>query len=224
MYTYMRSSIRSLGILLLAAGLTVGLTTSAQAQLGVAGGLNLSSDDDLELQNRQQTLSNSTGYHVGLVYDIGLGALSVRPGIFYRHVGSYDFGNVSAGGNESLDLSTIEAPLDVRLTVLPLPFIDPYLMAGPKLTIPRGEGELGDETEEVSVTANVGFGFAVAVPKLPIELQPEVRYEFGTSNYIEDEFDIEDQTFSPSDPQFSTFSIRLNIVSRSMDDDDEDDE
>mgnify|MGYP006288726825 CR=1 FL=1 len=224
MHTFTRSSVRSLLVLLVAGGLMVGLSAPAQAQLGVAGGLNFSSDDDLELQSRQETISNSTGYHVGLVYDLGLGALSLRPGIFYRHVGSYDFGNISAGGSESLNLSAIEVPIDARLTVLPLPFIDPYLMAGPKLTIPRGEEEFSDATEDLSLTANVGFGFAITVPKLPIELQPEVRYEFGTTNYIEDEFEIGDQTFSPEDPKFSTFSIRLNIVSRSMDDDDDDDD
>lgn len=188
--------------------------TPAQAQFGVAAGLNFESTDDIRASGSQEAaFDNSTGYHVGIVYDLGVGPLSIRPGVLYRRVGEVRIPTTQEAV-VARNLSTIEVPVDLRLTVLPLPVIKPYLMAGPMASFPLGEDELGDLTEDVSVSANVGLGATISLPKLPISLQPELRYEFGLTSYIgDDDVEIGGASFDPQDdPKFSAFSVRLNVL------------
>jgi hypothetical protein len=192
----------------------------AHAQFGIAGGLNFESTDDIRGSvqggvsgTQEAAFDNSTGYHIGLVYDLGLGPVSVRPGVFFRRVGDV----VLPSGPEEVverSLNTIEVPVDLRLTVLPLPVVKPYLLAGPMASFPIGEDELDDLTEDVSVSANVGLGATISLPGLTFSLQPELRYEFGLTSYIGDESaEVGGVTFNPEDePNFSAFSVRLNVL------------
>lgn len=186
----------------------------AQAQLGVAAGLNFESTDDIQASGSQEAaFDNSTGYHIGLVYDLGVGPLSVRPGVLYRRVGDIEFPSGTADAVLSRSLSTIEVPVDVRLTVLPLPVVSPYLMAGPMVSFPLGEDELGDLTEDVSLSANIGAGATISVPGLPLSLQPELRYEFGLTSYIGEDAQVGDVSFDvQNEPKLSAFSVRLNVL------------
>lgn len=203
---------------LLAALLFVLGTAPAQAQLGITGGLNFESTDDIQNSGGgpNAAFDNSTGYHLGVVYDLGLGPVSVRPGFLYRKVGSYeiqgqDVGSEVTGGN--FDVTAYEVPVDLRFTVLPTPVISPYLLAGPQFTFVNGEDEFDDATEDLSFSLNIGAGTDITLPGLPITLQPELRYEFGATTFIKDDFEIGDQTISPEDsPRFSAFSLRLNVL------------
>lgn len=191
------------------------VATPAQAQLGVGGGLNFESAGDIQTStNNNATLDNSTGYHLGVVYELGLGPATLRPGFFYRRVGTFEFSTDALPQGESrFDVSAWQVPVDLRFTVLPTPLISPYVLAGPMATFPRGEDEFDDATEEISYSLNVGVGANISLPALSLNIQPELRYEFGASKFIKDDFEIGDTEFQPQDsPSFSSFGLRVNVV------------
>lgn len=185
-----------------------GLTAvPVQAQLGVAAGLNFESLNDIETTTDDNaTVENATGYHLGLVYDLGLGPVNLRPGLYYRKIGTYDFPDSKS------DVTAWEVPVDLRLTVLPVPLLNPYVLGGAKATFPQGENEFDDELEDVSYMFNVGAGANISLPGLGATLQPELRYEFGATDYVEDEFEIGGTTFRPSERKFSAFALRLHVL------------
>jgi len=156
--------------------------------------------------NDNATLDNATGYHLGVVYDFGLGPVNFRPGFFYRKMGTYDF------PDSRYDVSAFEVPVDIRVTVLPLPVVKPYVLGGPNAFFPQSEGEFDDELEDVSYTFNVGVGADVSVPGTDILLQPELRYEFGATDYVSDDFSIGGTDFEPSDRKVSAFALRLSVL------------
>ncbi|WP_263786152.1 porin family protein [Salinibacter grassmerensis] len=190
------------------------VVTPAQAQLGVSGGLNFESAGDIETSRTgNATLDNSTGYHVGLVYELGLGAATIRPGFFYRRVGTFEFSGDVLQGETQFDVSSWQVPVDVRFTVLPTPLVKPYVLAGPMATFPRGEGDFGDATEDISYSLNVGIGANISIPTVSLKIQPELRYEFGASKFIKDDFEIGGTSFQPQDsPSFSAFGLRVNVI------------
>ncbi|NBC84928.1 MAG: outer membrane beta-barrel protein [Bacteroidetes bacterium] len=186
----------------------------AQAQFGIAGGLNFESSDDISTSSTEANFENSTGYHIGVVYDAGFGPVNIRPGFFYRKVGTYEFGSTTGGAAAgTVDIATFEVPVDVRLNILTTPVVTPYVLAGPMLTIPRSnvegfnDNDFDDFTEDVSLSANVGVGVQVALPAVPFKLQPELRYEFGISEYVDT-----DAVEVSESPKFSAFSLRLNVL------------
>jgi len=200
---------------LLALVLALGTAVPTQAQLGVAGGLNFESAGDIETSTTNNaTLDNSTGYHIGLVYEFGLGAATIRPGFFYRRVGTFEFGpSALPQGENRFDVSAWQVPLDLRFTVLPTPLVSPYVLAGPMATFPRGEDDFDDATEEISYSLNVGIGANISLPATSLKIQPELRYEFGATKFIQDDFEIAGQDFSPQDsPNFSAFGLRVNVI------------
>ena len=190
----------------------------AQAQLGVAGGLNFESIDDVEAGSGSATLDNSTGYHVGLVYDLSVGPVGIRPGVYYRRVGTFDLSKVS---NQLVDakytVTAWEIPVDLRYTFLPTPIISPYLSAGPKATLPRGEGDFDDALTDIAYSLNVGVGADISLPGLSWTLQPELRYTFGASGLFAEDKEVtlgsNNVTFTPSDsPRLSSIALRLHLL------------
>lgn len=209
------TSTRSVFSFLFAVLLFVGVSAPAQAQLGVAGGLNFESAGDIETTTAgNATLDNSTGYHLGLVYELGLGAATLRPGFFYRRVGTFEFStDALPQGETRFDVSAWQVPVDLRFTVLPTPLVSPYVLAGPMATFPRGEDEFDDATEEISYSLNVGIGASISLPASSLKIQPELRYEFGASKFIKDDFEIGDTEFQPQEtPRFSAFGLRVNVL------------
>ncbi|WP_103019980.1 outer membrane beta-barrel protein [Salinibacter altiplanensis] len=192
--------------------LLLGLTVSpAQAQFGIAAGANFDSVDDI--QDAENVQNTSTGYHIGAVYDLSLGPVSLRPGLFYRKIGSYDFSDVSGSDVGDLDVTAFEVPVDVRVTVFPFPFVRPYVMGGPNAFLPQSsEDDFDDNFEDVSFTFNIGVGADVSLPGVGVTLQPEFRYEFGASDYIDDAFEVGGKDFSPSDQTLSAYALRLNVL------------
>lgn len=182
----------------------------AQAQLGIAAGLGFDSLSDIETTtdvSENATVDNATGYHLGVVYELGLGPVNLRPGLLYRKVGSYEFPNSTS------DVTAWEVPVDVRISVLPVPLINPYLVGGPNAVFPRADvSEFDDELEDVSYTFNIGAGANISLPGVGLTLQPEVRYEFGATDYVNDEFEFGGTTFSPSNRKFSAFALRLHAI------------
>ena len=198
----------------------VSAASPAQAQIGIAGGLNFESAGDISTETAKANFENSTGYHVGVVFELGLGPINIRPGGFYRRVGEFDFSQVSDQlQNAQYTVSAWEIPVDVRVPILATPFISPYILGGPKATIPRGEDEFDDAVEDISYTLNVGVGAQISLPGSSLRLQPELRYEFGATGFIKEGTEIDlpgeagDVRFEPEDsPKFSTFALRLNVL------------
>jgi hypothetical protein len=203
---------------LLAAFLLILGTAPAQAQFGITGGLNFESTDDIRNSaGGEAAFDNSTGYHLGVVYNLGIGPVDIRPGFLYRRVGTYELRDIpTEAGNAldgSFDVTAYEVPVDLRFTVLPTPVVSPYLLAGPQFTFVNGEDDFDDATEDLSFSLNVGAGTDITLPGLPITLQPELRYEFGATTFVKDDFEIGDVDFEPQDePRFSAFSVRLTVL------------
>ncbi len=200
---------------LLALLIAILTTVPAHAQLGITAGLNFDSVDDIQTStdNLSGNFDNSTGFHIGAVYNIGAGPLDIRPGVIFRQVGEYDFEGTDLQDSESFDVSVIEVPLDFKLQVLPTPIVKPYVLGGPMLSFPSSEDEFDDATESTAFSFNVGAGLGIAVPGLGLTLEPELRYEFGATTFLKDDFEIGGQTFEPQDePKFSAFSVRLHLL------------
>jgi opacity protein-like surface antigen len=188
--------------------LMAGTAAPAQAQFGVAAGLNFESVDDIETSTQNNaTIDNATGYHVGVVYDLGLGPLNLRPGLFYRDLGT-EFEFPDSRG----DVAAWEVPVDVRVSVLPLPLVNPYILGGPKASFYRSDvDEFDDALEEVTYSFTLGVGASLSVGST-LTLQPELRYDFGATDYVSDDFEIGGTEFSPEDPKLSSFALRLNVL------------
>jgi len=189
----------------------------AQAQLGVAGGLNFESIDDVKAGSGSATLDNSTGYHVGVVYDLSVGPVGIRPGVYYRRVGTFDLSTVGGLAETKYTVSAWEIPVDLRYTFLPTPIVSPYLAAGPKLTLPRGEDDFDEAVTDITYSLNVGVGANISLPGLSWTLQPELRYTFGASGFFEENKEVtlggNNVTFTSSDsPRLSSFALRLHLL------------
>lgn len=188
----------------------------AQAQLGVSAGANFDSVEDIKAEaGNGGTLENATGYHLGVVYDFGVGPLNFRPGVFYRKIGTFEFPELRSDGSTiESDVSAIEVPVDVRLTFVALPVVSAYLLGGPNAVFPRSDGEFENELEDVSYTFNIGVGAGISVPGVDLTLQPELRYEFGATDYVSETFQLGDDgpTFEPTDRKISAFALRLNVL------------
>ncbi|MFB6229774.1 MAG: outer membrane beta-barrel protein [Salinibacter sp.] len=200
---------RTFSSALVALALVGAIAVPARAQLGVSAGLGFDALNDIETTtnaSENATLENATGYHLGLVYDLGLGAFSLRPGLFFRKVGTYDFPDSQS------DVTTWEVPVDLRVTLLPTPLLSAYVLGGPKAVFPQGENKFDDALEEVSYVFDVGVGADVSLPGADLTLQPELRYEFGATDYVEDNFTIGGTEFKPSDRTLSAFALRLNVI------------
>lgn len=191
---------------LLAVLFLIGSTAPAQAQWGVAAGLNFESASDIST-NRNATVESSTGYHAGVVYALSLGPLNLRPGFLYRKVGqTYQFPNNKA------DVSAWEVPVDIRVSLLTTPLVSPYVVGGPKASFYRSDlPDFDDDLESVSYSFVVGLGAQITLGSLP-KLQPELRYDFGATDYVDETIEIGDTTFRQEDPRLSAFALRLNIL------------
>lgn len=202
---------RTLRFLALAALLAIAFATprAAQAQFGVAGGLNFTDLGDIGTQGN---FENSTGYHVGIFYDKEFGPLAIRPGVFYRRLGEYEFGGMEGGATASANVSSFEVPVDVRFEFFALPLVDPYILGAPVLVIPRGEDDFGDGLSDVALNADIGLGTEVSLPGLRITPLIELRYSFGVTDFV-DGGELEDAIGIPADEgeRLNTFMLRVGV-------------
>ena len=206
----MKRNVLRTASLALVLALALAVTPQAQAQVGLAGGLNFNQLDDISATDANANFENSTGYHIGVFYDLGLGPIAIRPGIMYRQVGTYEFSDLPAGAEE-VNLNAIEVPIDVRWRVLPLPLVKPYLLAGPVLTFPQAEGAF-DDTESLNLNADIGAGVEITLPGIGFTLMPELRYGIATSSFLEDEITIGCTDIQPEDEaRLNSIMLRLNV-------------
>lgn len=182
----------------------------AKAQLGFAAGLNFESVSDINSSGLEGTYDNASGYHAGLFLDFGAGPIGLRLGAFYRDLGEFEV--TLAGLKNTVDVTALDFPLDLRFAVIPTPVVKPYLMAGPVFSIPRSSDEEYDESlEDISVAGNVGFGLEISLAG--ITLLPEFRYTVGVTPFVKNEFTLGGRTFvaEKNDQRSNTAMLRVGI-------------
>jgi hypothetical protein len=154
----------------------------------------------------QATIDNASGYHMGVFFDTEIGPVGLRLGAFYR-----DLGEFSIEGFRDVSVTMLEFPIDLRLGVIPIPFLNPYLFAGPVFSIPESDDEEFTEAlEDFNMAGNIGAGFAIDMGGMT--LMPEFRYGVGVSRFTKDEFTLAGQTITTDTTQrLNTIQLRLGI-------------
>jgi hypothetical protein len=171
-------------ILILTGLLTLAPAVAAQIpSFGAAVGVNFASLGDAGTVD----LDNATGFHAGVYADLGLGGVSVRPGLFYVRAGRV------LASDENVDWVAI--PVDVRLS-LGTPLVKPYALVGPEARVPLGE-VFADGTRSFAVAANIGVGVEVGGFLLPSGFA-EIRYGLDLSG-LRDDPDVDE-------------SVKVNVV------------
>jgi len=170
--------------LLLAALLALAPAAAAQIpSFGAAVGVNFASLGDAGAVD----LDNATGFHAGVYADLGLGPVSVRPGLFYVRAGRL------LTSDEQVDWIAI--PVDVRAS-LGTPLVKPYAFIGPEARVPLGE-VFADGSRSFALAANIGVGVEVGGFLLPNAFA-EVRYGLDLSG-LRDDPDVDE-------------SVKVNVV------------
>ncbi len=184
----------------------------AQAQVIVSLGLNFNSVSDVDFGSRDATFDNKTGWHAGLAYDFALGPLGVRAGVRYMDAGALYEDSFEGIPNidDKVSINLLEFPVDLRFR-FNAPIITPYVMAGPVVRIPVvSDDGFKDSLESLSVAGGVGAGLEVGLAGF--QLFPEIRYTFGISRFLKEDFELGGRTFTASDDQrLNAFMISLGI-------------
>jgi hypothetical protein len=186
------------------------LAPAAHAQFGLAAGLNFDRMGDIEARDASATFENASGYHVGAFFDLGVGPLAIRPGLFYRNIQ-----NIEAGGDldrRTFDLNLVEIPIDFRVRAM-TPIVRPYVLAGPVIRFASTrDDDFEDMIENLSMAGNLGAGVEVALPGTGLRFFPELRYSFGLTRFTKDEFTIGGVNFRSEGRQSdSSVMLRLGI-------------
>lgn len=200
-------------VALLAGGLAAAGTARAQGGLGITAGLNFNALSDIEVNNRDATFDNASGWHLGLWFDLPLGPVSVRPGIRYMDAGSVfetdDEDVFGVPGFGDFNVSLIEVPIDVRFR-FGMPLVAPYVMAGPVLRFPSGGDDDDDRLESFSYAGSLGVGVELGLGG--IRLFPELKYTFGISRFTKKDFEIGGTTIRPDDNgNLNTIMLSLGV-------------
>lgn len=208
----LRNPIRWCTALLIVATLTV-VPETAFGQLGVTAGFNFEQTEDIrmaaEARNKEAVLNNATGYHVGVLWQMGSGAWSLRPAVIFRQMGTYEFSELQ----ENFEVQMIEVPLNIRARLVDAGIFHPYVLAGPKASFPRSEGDFSSATESIAISGNVGGGLGIRAGWLPVSIEAELDYAFGVTDWVKSDFTVGGQTFDPQDqPQLSALSVRVNLL------------
>lgn len=169
----------------------------AHAQLipsfGVTGGLNFGSLSDAAGAD----LDQSTGYHVGVFGDFGIGPIGARASVLYVRVGDIELPLFN-----DPEVSFIAVPLDLQYR-FPTPVLKPYALLGPEARF--AVGDLADlNAESVALALNLGVGAefsAIIGPKVFAEL----RYGFDVTGFAPGDFEGDD------DFKVNAFYLRIGV-------------
>ena len=184
----------------------------AQGGLGVSAGANFDRLSDINLSNGDgSSFENQTGWHVELWYELGLGPVSVKPGIRYMDAGRLYEGMSDGNFRDTFSIQMVEIPLDLRFRFAGTPVASPYFSAGPVLRFPLASGgEIDDGLETVSVAGGVGVGVMLRAGSLRV--YPEIIYTFGLSRFTMQEFELADRTFTTEDNQLlNATMLRIGV-------------
>ncbi|CAN5581738.1 hypothetical protein BH23BAC4_BH23BAC4_06680 [soil metagenome] len=175
---------------------------ASQAQLipkfGVSGGLNFASLGDAASAD----LSASTGFHLGLYAEMGLGPVSLRPGLFFIRAGDIEVPTLT--GTEERNINFVTVPIDFKFSA-GLPIVSPYVLVGPEVRFPLGDFTTEEGTRQVNVALNAGAGLAFRTPIVGPQGFIEVRYAGDITGLVDE------QRFGPIQAN-ETFKLNLFMV------------
>jgi len=161
----------------------INFSFAQSVNFGVKAGINFSnvssSGGGLTL-----TTSNTTGFHVGAVADIGFGSLSLQPGVLYSTTGgSLNF----SGGTDKLTLNYVEVPVNLLYNI-PAGIGKLFIGGGPYVALGvSGKATLSGtltSTGGGSESQNITFGSApgdVKNPDFGVNLLGGFRFKSGLS-------------------------------------------
>jgi hypothetical protein len=164
----------------------VGVVASAQAQFGVRAGYNSANFSDTNFDPK-------SGFHVGAYYTLGIGFISIEPGLQYSQKG---YQGTEGGTGKSVDeqLGYIDIPVLARLNLLP----SINIFAGPQVSLLASSVyQLGEETFDSSEAIR-GYDVGAVVGaqvKLPLGLNAQASYDFGLSSLNYYNSDVKNQVF-----------------------------
>lgn len=189
---------------------------AAHAQLGVSFGGNFQELTDIETEP-QATIDNAIGYHVGLFYNLGVGPLSLRPGVFYVDAGEFD-AQIEQGCNDpencptqTFDLQFVEIPVDIRFRTAS-PFVRPYFLVGPVFRFAETSDEaLKESLNQFTYAANIGLGVEIG-NLVGVKAHTELRYAFGVSRIFDDAAFLGAMFTPDQEPQLNIWMLRLGVA------------
>ncbi len=191
----------------LALGFACALPTAGEAQIGILAGYNRDTLAEFLPEDGFGLTEFADGYHVGVFLNFNLAAFSIRPALIYHRMPEL----VAMAGEERIrfDIEMVEIPLDFRIR-LPLPAVQPYVLAGPVLTFPSSTfSGVDDLLTARPFRAEVGAGLEL---DLGFRLWPEVRYGFGIGSLMGSDVAVGSQVLQgDGEPQHNTLTLRLGI-------------
>jgi hypothetical protein len=166
-----------------AAAILVLPTASADGQikLGIIGGVNFASVNDVDIGALTETFDNRSGFHLGAFLEFGSPAFALRPGILYLNAGSL-FEGATFLNQDAFTMSFVSFPLDLRAR---FGVVDVF--AGPEfqyLVSADAEDEFDDDLRSWVINGGVGVGLRLG------PFMPEVRYLFALTGLTESDFTV----------------------------------
>lgn len=152
--------------------------TSAHAQIipkfGATGGLNFGSLSDAAGAD----LESSTGYHIGVFGDMGLGPLAARVSLLYVKAGDVE------GLTDDQSITFVAVPVDFKFR-FPSPVVKPYVLLGPEARFLTGDVADTDGSRSVGLALNAGIGAELSALIGP-SVFAELRYGLDVSGLFEE--------------------------------------
>lgn len=197
----------------------------AQIRFGVAAGLNYTDIDNVDFGSTSAVYDSRQGYHIGLIADIPLGPVGIRPGIFYMDAGKIfkdglkDFIDEAVpqeeqvAFNDDFNVRYVTFPIDVRYR-FGLALVRPYIFVGPEFRF-RTETDVPDEINDNIKSFGVAgnFGAGVEVNLMGVTLLPEFRMAFDTSSIIDKNIQVGDFEFVADEAhQLRSVMLRLGVL------------
>jgi hypothetical protein len=185
---------KALSICLVLLGVVLFAAPDLSAAVGVKGGLNFANFSLKTAEPPPFTFQNLQGPVVGLFFSLNLGFVGIQPEIYYSRRGT-QYEEVDVGKLEYL-LDYIEAPILLKLSVMPAGPIRPVLLAGPCFGyLVKATGKVTAEGTSVSedvidmfyrtsISAVFGGGIEFKLPG--VMLVADVRYNLGLNNILKE--------------------------------------
>jgi len=196
-----------------------------QIRFGVAAGFNYTDIDNVDFGSTTAVYDSRQGYHIGVIADIPLGPVGIKPGIFYMNAGKIfkdglaDFIDeaipeaAQVQFNDDFDVRYVTFPIDVRYRI-GLAVVQPYIFAGPEFRFRTETGlvsEVSDNIKSFGVAGN--FGAGVELSLMGVKLLPEFRMAFDTSSIIDKSIRIGDFEFVADEAhQLRSVMLRLGVL------------
>lgn len=179
----------------------VAITTQAQFQLGIKGGLNLAKFDIEHLST-----ATKTGYHFGAYTGYRFGKVGIQPEIIFSQQGTnFEFDGADLESN----FSYINVPILLKV----------YLLGGLNLQVGPQFGYLtsaksnynpidhisdGDNVKEIYKNSDVSLAMGIGLD-LPINVNLDFRYNYGLS-------DIAPENSAMTNNQVYQLSVGIRII------------